>query len=445
MTIEIFAVGGYSDVGKNMTAIKVDDEVVIFDMGLHLDNWIAYTNDEDIVEVSSKHLIKVGAVPDIDSLPEGWKDKVKAIMPTHPHLDHIGAIPFLSNHFHCPIVCTPFTAEVIRSILKDEDMRLKNPIITITPNTTYKISENLQVEFVHMTHSTPHTIMGLLKTKHGNIIYANDFKLDHNPVLGKPVNLEKLKEIGDKGVLALIVESLYTHEHKKTPSESVAREMLKDVLLNADLEGKAVVITTFSSHLARLKSIIEFGKKMKRRVVFLGRSLAKYTWAGENVGIIDFKGVEVVKFRDHVQKKLRKIANSGKHKYLIVTTGHQGEPKSVLSRMVNGELHFKFDPDDVVIFSSKVIPTETNVENRQKLEDKLHAQKVRIFTDIHVSGHASREDTRDLIKLLRPEFVVPAHGNKKMFDVMKELLTHEMGYKDDNVIIMHDGKKVKLE
>ncbi len=444
MPIEIFAVGGYSDVGKNMTAIKVDDEVVIFDMGLHLDNWIAYTQDEDIVEVSSAHLIKAGAVPDINSLPEDWKSKIKAIMPTHPHLDHIGAIPFLSNHFHCPIVCTPYTAEVLRAIVKDEEIKLKNRIIAIAPNSTYKVSENISVEFVHITHSTPHSVIGLLKTKHGNIIYANDFKLDHSPTLGKPVNMERLKELGDKGILALIVESLYTHEHRKTPSESVAKEMLKDVLLNADLEGKAVVVTTFSSHLARLKSIVEFGKKMKRRVVFLGRSLAKYSWAGENVGIVDFKSVEVIKYKGHVQKKLKHIARKGKHKYLLVMTGHQGEPKSVLSRITNGELHFKFDPDDVVIFSSRVIPTETNIENRRRLEDKLHAQKVRIFTDVHVSGHAAREDLREFIKTLKPEHVIPAHGNKEMFKNMHELLTHEMGYKDDQVLIMHDGKKVRL-
>src|SRR3989338_9523703 len=158
--IEICAVGGYNEVGKNMTAVKVDDEVVIIDMGLHLDSYIRYTeeDEDDIVEISAHDLARVGAIPD-DSVIKDWKHKVKAIVPTHAHLDHVGALIFLSNKYTAPILCTPFTTEVIKAISRDERIKLKNEIKTLNVNSTYNLSETLTVEFINMTHSTPQTVM----------------------------------------------------------------------------------------------------------------------------------------------------------------------------------------------------------------------------------------------------------------------------------------------
>jgi len=139
MVVQIFAVGGYSEIGRNMTAIKVDDEVVICDMGIHLENYIRYTEDEDISKLTKEELTEQNAIPDI-SVIEGWRDKVKAIIPTHAHLDHIGAIPFLSDEFNAPIICTPFSAAVVNAILTDAKMRIKNKIIELNPNSTYMLS-----------------------------------------------------------------------------------------------------------------------------------------------------------------------------------------------------------------------------------------------------------------------------------------------------------------
>ncbi|MBU0536132.1 MAG: RNase J family beta-CASP ribonuclease [Nanoarchaeota archaeon] len=438
MAIEICTVGGYDEVGKNCTAIKVDDEVIILDMGLHLDKYIAYTEDEDVYDFSPKKLMEIGAVPNLDFI-SSWIGSTKAILSTHAHLDHIGAIPFLSNRFNAPIVTTPYAKAVLEAILADEKIDLKNEIKAVNPNSVYNVSKNITAEFINMTHSTPQTAMIAIHTKYGTIVYANDFKFDNQPVLGKKPNFKRLREIGKKGVLCLILDSIYAGSAKKTPSESVAKEMLKDVMLGTNSRGKAVVVTTFSSHLARLKSIIEFGRKMNRKIIFLGRSLNKYVKAGEKVKIVDFsKKAEIIGFRDKINKKLNSIADK-KDKYIIVCTGHQGEPKAVLSRIINNEFKFKLGSGDQVIFSCTVIPNEINQANRELMESKLRERGVRIFRDIHVSGHCAREDQRDLIEMLRPKNIIPAHVDTEKAVAMAEL-AKELGYSlGKSVFIMENG------
>ena len=251
------------------------------------------------------------------------------------------------------------------------------------------------------------------------------------------------KAYGD--VVALIVDSTYSMDAKKTPSEKVAREMLRDVMIGTESEGKAVIVTTFSSHLARLQSIIDYGKRMGRKVVLLGRSLGKYVTAGENIGIINFsKEVEVARFRKHINKKFKQIAKNPA-KYLIVCTGHQGEPKAVLSRIANEETDFKLGKEDHVVFSCRVIPTALNMANREVLEGKLRKFGVRIFRDIHVSGHAAKEDLRDLINMVKPQHILPAHGDISMSSALSELAM-EMGYRiGEDVHIMQNGQFLTIE
>ncbi len=442
--IELLTIGGYNEVGKNCTAIKVDNEVVIFDMGIHLEKYIDYTENDENFKVSPTELIRVGAIPNINRLKD-WAMLVKAIIPTHAHLDHVGAIPYLAERFDAPILCTPFTGAVINTLLKDDKKKIPNEIIIININSRFRISNNLEIEFVNITHSTPHTIMAVLHTKYGSIIYANDFKFDNFPILGKTPNYDRLKELGQSGVIALIVDSIYANLARKTPSETVAKSMLKDVMLNIESDGKAMIVTTFSSHIARLKSIIEFGKQLNRKIIFLGRSLSKYTQAAEDVGLVKFSDeVEIVRFGKQVKKKLRDIAKN-KDKYLIVCTGHQGEPNAVLTRIATRQYDFKLGYEDIIIFSSTVIPTKVNQDNREKLEAGLKETGVRIFRDIHQSGHASREDLRDLINMVHPKNIIPAHGNHTMESGLAELAT-EMGYTPGkDVFLMQDFQKITLK
>ena len=442
--IEICTVGGYDEVGRNMTAIKVDNEVVLLDMGVFLDKYIAFNNlIEEGTSLNPEELIKEGAVPDINLISD-WKKMVKAIIPSHAHYDHVGAIPYIADRFRAPVICTPYTAEVIKALAQDQKLKISNRIKTLNPNSSITLGKNIKVEFIQATHSIPQTVMIALHTKYGTIVYTNDFKFDNSPILGKKPNYERLRELGKKGVLAVFMDSLYSHDAKKTPSEAVAREMLKEVMLGTESEGKLVIVTTFSSHLARLKSIVDFGREMKRKIIFLGRSLSKYITAAENIHLVDFsKKGEVIKYSSMVKKKLSEVEKKGRQKYLLVVTGHQGEPGSVLQKIASGKLGFRMGYEDLVIFSCTVIPTDINKKNREDLEQALRSKGVRIFRDLHVSGHGAREDERDLINMLKPKHIVLCHGNRQLVSGASEL-AQEMGYKPENIIFSHNGKRFKL-
>ena len=443
MSVEICAVSGYSSFGRNMTAVKVGEEVIILDMGLNIENYIRYTEDEDFVKVDGEDLIKQDAAPDV-SVIEDWTDSVKAIIPSHVHLDHIGAIPYLAQRFKAPVICTPFTAEVIRNILQSEKIKIPNKIASVELNGQKKISRNIKAEFINMTHSTPQTAAIALHTNEGIIVYMCDFKIDTTPTLGEVSNLKRLKELGKEGVLALIIDSTNAKEEGKTPSEAVAKEMLGDVMSSIRRKNIGIIATTFSSHLARLKSILECGRKMNRKVLFLGRSMARYITAGEACGIIKFTDkAQVFRYANQIEKALHMVAKEGKEKYLLVVSGHQAEPKSTLSKIVGGSLKYKLDPRDYVIFSCRVIPAPINRANRAQMEKMLSKQGVHMFKDIHQSGHAASGDIKEMIELLKPKHVIPAHGNPDMRAATAKI-AEGIGY-SSNVHLFSDGERLRLE
>src|SRR3989338_4721442 len=315
MEIEICTIGGYEQVGKNMTAIKVDDEVIIIDMGIYLPAIINYEG-EDWHTLSSAQMISLGSIPD-DRVIEDWQKKVKAIILGHCHLDHIAGVPYLAAKYRASIYGTPFTLEVLKTILDDEKISLPNKLKPVNTGRIVNISKNISIEFINVTHSTLQTAMIAIHTPKGIIIYANDFKFDNHHVLGKKPDYERLKELGKRGVLCLIVESLYADKDMKTPSEKVARELLKDVLLGVDNKGKAVFVATFASHLARIRSAIDFGKKMNRKVVMLGRSMGKYVSSAEHANLIQFsKEAEIAGYKGQIGKILKHV-NAHREKYLV--------------------------------------------------------------------------------------------------------------------------------
>jgi len=445
--MKIYTIGGFSEVGKNMTAVETGGEVFIFDMGFFLPAIVELEEKEREKKYNEKKLRSIGAIPQdilLDRL--GLRNKVRAIFLAHAHLDHIGAIPFIAQRYNAEIIGTPFTIEVLKTLLGDEDIRLRNRIKMIQPNSSYNINSKRKytVDFINITHSIPQTSLIALHTPEGVVLYANDFKLDNTPILGKKPNYEKIKEIAKKGVKALIVDSLYADAERKTPSEKIARGLLEDVMLTTNNENSGILITTFSSHIARLKSIVDFGKKLNRQIIFVGRSLHKYVSAAHKSKICPFyNDISLITYRKQVFSALKKI-NKNRAKYLLVCTGHQGEPHSVLDRLSRNELPFSFRQQDHIIFSSSIIPTPITVSNRSQLEKRLKKRGVRIFSDAHVSGHASREDLRDFISMINPEHIIPAHGDLSKRTPLAELAT-EMGYKlGKNVHLMQDGQKLKL-
>ncbi len=445
--LKIHTVGGYSEVGKNMTVLELEDDAFIFDEGFFLPAIVGLNErDKDEFTYTEKRLRDIKAIPD-DHLIEKIRHKVIAQFVGHAHLDHVGAIPFLSDRYNAPIYGTPFTCAVLDTLLRDNEIVLKNKVIPIHPNNSFFIQGKKQkylVDFINITHSTIQTTFIAIHTKQGVVLYANDFKLDDSPILGAPPNYRRLKEIAKKGVHALIVDSLYAGSDRKTPSEKIARNLLEEVLLTIQNRNAGIIVTTFSSHIARLKSIVEFGKKLNREIVFLGRSLNKYTKAAQDVKLAPFlKDVRVSSYRRQVEKTLSRV-NKNRRNYMIVCTGHQGETGSILERMSRNQLPFKINKEDNIVFSSSVIPTPVNQEGFAKMESRLRKSRARIFRDVHVSGHAGREDLRDLLNLLKPHHVIPAHGGLDKTKPMIALCT-EMGYKfNKQSHLMTDGGVLKI-
>lgn len=446
--MKIHTIGGFSEVGKNMTAVEVGGNVFVFDMGLFLPPIVELEEQEREKKYGEKRLRNLGAIPEDTLLDRSnLRGKVRAIFLGHAHLDHIGAIPYIASRYNAEIIGTPFTTEVLKTILRDEGISLRNKIKAIQPNSSYIVegkNKKYTVDFINITHSTPQTSMIALHTPEGVVLYANDFKFDNSPVLGKKPNYEKLREIAKEGVKVLVVDSLYSSNERKTPSEKVARTLLEDVMLTTSNQNSGMIITTFSSHIARLKSIVDFGKQLRRKIVFVGRSLHKYVSAAKKVKICPFYGdIALLSYRKQVESFLKQI-NKNRTKYLLVCTGHQGEPHSVLDRLSRNELPFSFKSEDHIIFSSSIIPTPISISNRNQLEKRLKKRGVRIFGDVHVSGHASREDLRDFINMINPEHIIPAHGDLSKLTPMAELAS-ELGYKlGKEVHIMQDGQKLRL-
>ncbi len=445
--LNIHTIGGYDEVGKNMTAIDTGDDVILFDAGLYLPAIVGVQEREKIP--TEKGMRGLGALPnDLYLDQKGLRDKVRAILVSHAHLDHVGAIQYLGNRYKkADVAGTPFTMEVLKKLIEDNNAGIPNKIVPINPNGTYTIKgkQNYKVEFINMTHSTIQSTMVAVHTKDGIILYANDYKFDNSPVLGERPNYKRLKELSKIGIKALVADCLYAPDDRKTPSEKIARGLLEDVLFTTENHNSGLVITTFSSHIARLKSITEFGNRLGRKVVFVGRSLNKYTQAAIKVGQAPFKDqIYIASYRKQMEKILKK-ASANKKDYLIVCTGHQGEPGSILDRISRRQLPYRLEQNDHIIFSSKTIPTPENFKSRAELEVRLKKFKPRIFDNVHVSGHGGREDLRDLLSLTQPEHFIPSHGE---FEKRKagEDLAIEMGYKKNyNVHMLGNGKKLVLK
>jgi len=416
MEIEIATVGGYEEVGRQMTAVRMDDDIVVFDMGLNLSQVLIHDNVQT-ERMHSLDLIDMGAIPD-DRVMSELDGDVKAIVPTHGHLDHIGAIPKLAHRYDAPIVATPFTIELVRDQIRDEGkFEVGNDLQVMNAGETMSIGDsgNVEMEFVNVTHSTIDAINPVLHTPEGAIVYGLDKRIDHTPVLGDPFDMNRFKEIGREGdgVLCYIEDCTNANRKGRTPSESVARANLRDTMRSLEDYNGGMVATTFASHIARVSSLLEFAKEIGRKPILLGRSMEKYTGTATRLDVDLPDDIEMYGHRRAIDQSLNRIMKDGKENFLPVVTGHQGEPRALLTRMGRGETNYDFDNGDKVIFSAGIIPEPTNEGNRYQSERLLKMQGARIYDDIHVSGHLSQEGHYQMLDALQPQQLIPAHQDLK--------------------------------
>ena len=442
--IGIVAVGGYNEMGRNMTAVHVDKDIIIFDMGLRLDQ-VQIHEDVEIERMHSLDLIKMGAIPD-DTVMKDVEGTVRAIVCTHGHLDHIGAISKLAHRYRAPIIATPYTIGLIKQLIKAErKFTAENELIEMNAGEIREISPNLSIEFIRVQHSTIDCVFIAAHTPRGTLLYANDFKMDRTPTLGEPPDIQRLKQIGKEGVFLMIVESTNSAISGKTPSERIAKDLLNDALIGTEETESGVIVTTFSSHIARIAATLEIAEKMGRTPVLMGRSMDKYVKLAQKMGYIQFpENLKVYGVRKTIDKALARITSEGKEKYLPIVTGHQGEPGAVLERISMDNTGYKIETGDKVIFSANTIPTPSTRANRYALETKLRMRGARIYDGVHVSGHACKEDHWELLRMISPEHVIPAHGNLVMHSSYIEM-AEDTGYVlGDTVHLLRNGEELIL-
>jgi len=442
--IGIIAVGGYNEMGRNMTAVHVGDDIIIFDMGLRLDQ-VQIHEDMEIERMHSFDLIKIGAIPD-DTVMKGVNGTVRAIVCTHGHLDHIGAIPKLAHRYKAPIIATPYTIGLIKQLIKSErKFPAENELVEMNAGETKEISKNLSIEFIRVQHSTLDCVFIAVHTPRGILLYANDFKMDRTPTLGEPPDIKRLKQIGKEGVFLMITESTNAAIVGKTPSERIAKDMLNDVLIGTEETESGVIVTTFASHIARIAATLEIAKKMDRIPVLMGRSMDKYVKLAAKMGYVQLpENLKMYGVRKNIDKAFARIASEGKEKYLPIVTGHQGEPGAVLERISLDNTGYRIESGDKVIFSANVIPTPSTRANRHVLETKLKMRGARIYDGVHVSGHACKEDHWELLRMINPEHVIPAHGNLVMHSAYIEMAESTGYVLGDTIHLLRNGEELVL-
>ena len=437
--MKLYTIGGYNEVGKNMTAIEVRDEIVILDMGYAMEELIDMESPAE--STATKNLIHSGVIPN-DKVIYQQREKVKGIVIGHGHLDHVGAIAKMAGSYNCPIFASPYTMKIAEEQIRQDDKEVKNERIVLEPGTIHKLTSNFAIEFVKVTHSIPDTMLTVLHTPEGRMAYGLDFRIDRNPVLGGPVDFDRLEELGREGIKLLVGDSTRVADQSTSSTESTVREKLKFNFDQHYDENSAIIVTTFSSHIERLKSILEVNDG-RRKVAFIGRSLKEYTQPAEDLGYLNLKDVEIASYRDEVNALFEKIGEN-REEWLIVCTGNQGEENSVLERLSKDQYPFQLQAGDHVIFSSSTIPTLINKADRYRLERNLKKKDVSLHLNIHASGHGHREELRLLIQILKPEIMIPGHGDIHKLAEHAALAQEEGYVLNENLFICENGNVLEL-
>ena len=417
--LKIIPLGGLLEIGKNITVFEYENDIVLVDCGL------AFPED-DMLGIDL-------VIPDLTYLEKN-KEKIRGLVITHGHEDHIGSIPYLLKQFNVPIYGTKLTIGLIEHKLEEHKLLRSAKLKVVTPGQTVNLGA-MKVEFIRITHSIPDACSLAIHTPVGTVVHTGDFKIDYTPIDGEMIDFGRLAELGNKGVLALMSDSTNSERKGYTMSESTVGEVLDKLFINCT---KRIVVATFSSNVHRIQQIVNSAVKYGRKVAVCGRSMVNTIETARKFGYI--------KVPDNVFIDIDMIKSYPDEKLTIITTGSQGETMSALTRMASGE-HKKVQitQNDLIIISANPIPGNENSVSKV-IDDlmKIGAEVIyNALEDIHVSGHACQEEQKLMLSLVRPKYFIPVHGEYRQLIAHSET-AKKIGVDPENIFIMTNGRILEL-
>lgn len=418
--VKIIPLGGLGEVGKNITLYEYDGDMLIVDCGMTFP-------DEDTPGVDS-------VIPDFTYVLEN-KDKIKGLVVTHGHEDHIGAIPYLLKQLNVPIYATRLTIGLIAGKLKEHKLLGDAKLNEIADGKTINLGK-FSVEFIHVNHSIPDAVAFAISCGAGTVVHMGDFKIDTTPIDDKVIDLARFAELGKSGVLAMLSDSTNAERPGYTSSERIVGESLSNLFKKA--EGHRIVVATFSSNIHRIQQIIDEAARCKRKVAVSGRSMINVVNVAAELGYL--------KLPSGILVEIETIKNYSPRELVVITTGSQGEPMSALTRMATNEhRQVEIAPGDMIIISATPIPGNEKLVSRVVNELMKRGANVvyEKMYDVHVSGHACQEEQKLMMSVVKPRYFIPIHGEQKHLYKHAQL-AYAMGIDYKNVIIGANGNVFEL-
>ena len=419
--LEIIPLGGIGEFGMNCMAVRYADEMIILDAGMGFPEETAYG-----VDVS---------IPNFAFLDE-YSDDITAIVLTHGHEDHLGALPYLLKKFNVPVYCSHFTAGLAESKLEEHDLLGDVLLHRVEPRDVIDIGY-FSIEFIRVSHSLVDCFSLAIKTPVGTVIHTGDYKVDETPVIGEPIDLRSFRRYGQDGVLALLSDSTNATVPGRTPSERAVIPAFEEIF--AEAKGR-IVVAAFASSIHRLQIVLDVAQQFNRRVCVLGRSMQKNVEVADRLGYLDIP--------DGLLVSLNQTKDMSQDEIVFLVTGSQGEARAALSQMaMQSYKGLMIEEGDTVVLSARIIPGNERFISRMigfiyKRGANIIEEKRRL---VHVSGHASQEDIRIMTEAVRPKFVVPIHGEYRMLFRHKEFVKNHLGYSEDNIILIENGDVLELD
>ena len=417
--LKIIPLGGLDEIGKNITVFEYENEIILVDCGLEFP-------EDDMLGIDL-------VIPDVTYLEKN-KDKIKGLVITHGHEDHIGAIPYIFKKINIPIYATRLTVGLIKNKLEEHNLLSSTKLNIVEQGQTINFG-NIKIEFIRSSHSIPDSVMLAIHTPVGVILHTGDFKVDYTPIDDQIMDLGRIAELGNKGILALMSDSTNSERKGYTMSESTVGDVFERLFQN---NRKRIVVATFASNVHRVQQIVNSAKEHNRKIAVCGRSMINMINTAREIGYIDAP--------ENMFIDIDMIKNYTDEQLVIITTGSQGETMSALTRMAAGE-HKKvvITPNDMVIISATPIPgNEKLVSN--VINDLMQIGAEVIYSaleDIHVSGHACQEEQKLIISLAKPKYFIPVHGEYRQLRAHAET-AKKMGIPTENIFILENGKTLEL-